>query len=187
MQCGWVCAQEPGRSYGGQEPGHQVSADSWGEGAGPRPVCRQGGGGKAGQLSLALGVPALRGGMGGGEVADGEGSWWWGEVLEGEMRAGEAEGQWLGNWPLLAQDRAVRVSHCRAEVGRFISWAPQKQMNLPNTATAPPSGTHLPSQSPPWNPGDPGFCGQTLPPSHGRHSVPHPSLGGFRGFAHTPS
>lgn len=108
-------------------------------------------------------------------------------VLEGERRVGEAEGQWL-SWLLLAQGRAVRVSHCRAEVGRVTSWPPKRRSIFPTLRQPHPQGPMaLPSPSPPLNPGDPGFCSQTLSPSHGRHSAPDPSLGGFRGSAHTPS
>lgn len=104
-----------GRSYGRQEPGHQVSADSWGKQQGPG-LCVGRWGGKAGQLSPALGAPCPQRWHVRGWKAAGRGMGVGGVVLEGERRAGEAEGQGLSSWPLVAKGRAVRVSHCRAEV-----------------------------------------------------------------------
>lgn len=61
-------------------------------------------------------------------------------------------------------------------------------MNLPNTATAPPSGTNaLPCLSPPLEPRTPRLLWPSPQSFPWQGSVLYPSLGGFRGLAHMPS
>lgn len=179
MQYGWVCAQEPGRSYGRQEPGHQVHADSWGKEQG-QGLCVDRWGWQSRTVEPALGAPCPQRWHGAGglqmEKAAGRG------VLEGGSRAGETEGQWLP-----AQGRAVRVSHCRAEAGRFTSWALKKQMNLPNAATAPPSGTNgpaLPTSS--LEPGRPRLPQSDPQPFPWQAQCPSPFTGWIQGLCPHP-
>lgn len=62
------------RSYGTQEPGHHVALIP-GIRSKAKAYVQASKAGKGRQLSHALGVPAVTGGMGGREVAGGEGSW----------------------------------------------------------------------------------------------------------------